>query len=87
MNSKIISTFYSDDKTRKADVVEVNYEKYYAVDFYENDKHSHSIAYTDHSIHYAEDAAENYVLGVNKECQSNPLFCQTYSKTKNMEEK
>lgn len=62
--SNYISEFSSDDGTKKAIVVKNNNS--YSIDFYENNKYYHSIMYTDRSLRYAEDAAENYALGIFK---------------------
>jgi hypothetical protein len=59
-----ISEYYSDDRTKKAVVIKYNTD--YSIDFYENDNYYHSIMYTDKSLRYVEDAAENYALGIFK---------------------
>ena len=59
-----ISEYYSDDKTKKAVVIQN--DKDYVIDFYSNNKYYHSIMYSDRSLRYVEDAAENYVLGIFK---------------------
>jgi hypothetical protein len=61
---KTISEHYSDDKTKKA-VVNVDLKAcYYFIDFYLNDRYTDTIAYPEKSIHFVEDAAENYTLGI-----------------------
>jgi len=59
-----LSEYYSDDMTNKAVVVE--HDGRYLIDFYENNKYNHTIMYNDKSLHYVEDAAENYALGIFK---------------------
>ena len=64
MNQKIeISDYYSDDGTKKAIVFKQ--DRGYGIDFYENEKYTHSTlhSYEDKSLHFVEDAAENFVLG------------------------
>lgn len=63
MNRTVISEYWSDDGSKKAEVC--LFDGRYIIDFYENDKYNHSIlnAYQDKSLHFVEDAAENYVLG------------------------
>jgi hypothetical protein len=64
MTKSEISEYYSDDRTKKTVVIKYNTD--YSIDFYENDKYFHSIMYTDKSLRYVEDAAENYALGIFK---------------------
>jgi hypothetical protein len=59
-----ISEYYSDDKTKKAIVI--NHGTDYTIDFYVNEKYYHSIMYAGKSQRYVEDAAENYALGIFK---------------------
>lgn len=59
---KQLSEFFSTDKNKKAVVVE--HEGRYSIDFYENNSYNHTIMYNDKNLHYVEDAAENYALGV-----------------------
>jgi hypothetical protein len=59
-----ISEFYSEDQTKKAVVVKNDSD--YCIDFYNNGKYEHSIMYVGRSLRYAEDAAENYALGIFK---------------------
>jgi hypothetical protein len=59
-----ISEFYSDDKSKKAVIVKHNTD--YTIDFYRDGKYDHSIMYAGKSLHYVEDAAENYALGIFK---------------------
>jgi hypothetical protein len=62
MSNKIIDEYYSDDKLKKAVINRID-DNYYAIDFFEKEKYTHSIAYPNNSINYVSDAAENYVLG------------------------
>lgn len=59
-----VSEFYSEDGSKKAVVVEHRGD--YSIDFYDNNRYNHTIMYTDRSLRYVEDAAENYVLGIFK---------------------
>ena len=61
---KTISTHWSDDRSRKANVNVDNARCCYFVDYYEEDRFVKSIAYPGKSIHWAEDCAENYTLGI-----------------------
>lgn len=63
MTKTVISEYFSEDGTKKADVC--LFEGRYVIDFYVNNSYNHSIlnAYQDKSLQYVEDAAENYVLG------------------------
>ena len=56
-----ISEYYSDDLTKKAEVIQL--DRGYVIDFYLNNEYNHSITYTSKSLQYVEDAAENYVMG------------------------
>ena len=63
-NAVLISEYNSTDgygSKKKAIVSKDN--KGYEIDFYENEEYVHSVYYTDKSLHYVEDAAENYVQG------------------------
>lgn len=59
-----ISDYFSDDGTKKA--VVFKQDRGYGVDFYHNEQYDHSCLFTSKSLNYVEDAAENYVLGINK---------------------
>lgn len=63
MSKTVISEYFSEDNNKKA-VVSI-FEGRYVIDFYVNEEYNHSIlnAYQDKSLHFVEDAAENYVLG------------------------
>ena len=56
-----ISEYYSDDQTKRAEVIQM--DKGYVVDFYVNNEYNHTILYKSKSLHYVEDAAENFVMG------------------------
>ncbi|RPF76738.1 MAG: hypothetical protein CBE14_001870 [Rickettsiales bacterium TMED254] len=74
----VLDKFYSNDKKRHAHVIYDHISKVYKVDMFENDTLIKSVPmvteFTDdgyfvteevvHSKSYAEDAAENWVLGV-----------------------
>ena len=61
---KLITEYYSDDKTRKA-ILNVDMKAcYYFIDFYLNGIYTDSVSYPEKSIHFVQDAAENYTLGI-----------------------
>lgn len=62
-NKTVISEYWSDDRSKYAAVCMMNGR--YLIDFYVDDKYNHSIlsVYEDKSLHFVEDAAENFVLG------------------------
>lgn len=62
MTSKVIYSAYSDDYRLSAEVVVENDKVF--VDFYRDEVTIDSREVTGHSLRYAEDMAENYVLGV-----------------------
>jgi len=65
LNTKIkeeVSTYWSDDQIKKAIVV--NNFGILEVQYFKNGELEAIESYDNHSIHYYEDAAENYVLGV-----------------------
>jgi len=66
MNKIVISEYFSDDNTKKAEVFTAG--RRYGIDFYENTKYTHTALYSyqDRALQYVEDAAENFVLGVFK---------------------
>lgn len=65
MTSKTVSTFYSDDLELEASVV--IFDSRIFVDFYKKgEKLIVSKEVSEHSISYAEDMAENYVMGILK---------------------
>ena len=57
-----LSEFYSDDMIKKA-VIKHDGKSYY-LDAYENNIHVKTITFSDKSVYYVEDAAENYVSGI-----------------------
>lgn len=59
-----ISDYFSDDGTKKATVFKM--QRGYGIDFYLNNEYDHSCLFTSNSLQYVEDAAENFVLGLNK---------------------
>lgn len=64
---KILSEHMSENGNRHAIVKLV--DDHFVVDFYINNDYYHSIEYLNNSIHYVEDAAENWVLGIFSENQ------------------
>ena len=86
MPSKILSVYFSFDLSKKAEVGVSSETHCHFIDFYENNKYLYSESYPGNTLGYVEDIAENYTLGIleleNSECQSNQLFCRTYSSTK-----
>ena len=92
MKTKNISQFFCDKSERKAVVGLMIEPQVYYVDFYEDDNIIETRTFPGKSLHYVEDAAENYIFGIlqldsEKKWQSNQLFCQTYSSTKDMHER
>lgn len=63
MNKIVISEYWSDSKDKHAIVSK--FHSSYVIDFYENNSYTHTAiqSYQDKSLHYVEDAAENFVLG------------------------
>ena len=59
-----ISTYYSEDRSKKAVVCQDFVAHCPFVDFYENDVYINTIAYPSNSIYFAESAAKNYTLGI-----------------------
>lgn len=64
MTSKLISEFQ--ERNRKAVVYLNTIEDCYSVDFYENDSMIGTEHYPDKSVYWAEDCAENWVMGIKK---------------------
>ena len=62
MASKVIYSAYSDDYRISAEVIVENDRVF--VDFYRDEVTIDSREVTAHSLRYAEDMAENYVLGI-----------------------
>lgn len=61
-----LSRFYSADKSKMAVVSSINGGTSYVIDLYENDILVDYMTIVGKSAHYADDAAENYVLGIYK---------------------
>lgn len=61
---KLISEFWSDDKSKKAEINLLG--ETLQIDFFEDGKYNHTIRYPSKSFRYVEDAAENYALGIFK---------------------
>jgi hypothetical protein len=59
-----IAKFWSDDRTKSAQVVLVDGVP--RIKMYEREKLVRQEDFPNNSIYYAEDAAENYVLGIKK---------------------
>lgn len=59
-----VSRFYSNDQKRYADII--SSRNGYEVEMYEDDKHVHHQECWDHTRQYADDCAENWVVGVIK---------------------
>ena len=60
-----ISTYWSDDQTKKAVVYHIPSDGY-EVDYFLNEAFILSQKYDGRSLQYHEDAAENYVLGIKQ---------------------
>ena len=87
MKTKDISHFFCDKSERKAVVGFMIEPQVYYVDFYQDNNIIETRTFPGKSFYYVEDAAENYICGilnieVEDKWQSNQLFCQTYSSTK-----
>jgi hypothetical protein len=61
---KIVSKYFSDDLTKKS--VVWNLDGIPVVEFFDRDVKLETRALVEHSFEYAEDAAENFVIGVLK---------------------
>lgn len=59
-----ISTYWSEDRSKKAVVCQDFISCSPFVDFFENDVYINTIAYPTKSIYFAESAAKNYTLGI-----------------------
>ena len=64
MASKKISEH--EDKNRKAIIYVDTKEECYSIDFFENDSIIGTEHYPNKSIYWAEDCAENWVMGIKK---------------------
>ena len=62
MKTKILSEHFSDDGSRHATIKLV--DEHFVIDFYLDNKYYHTIEFQNKSIHYAEEAAENWALGI-----------------------
>jgi uncharacterized protein YkuJ len=62
----LISTYYSDDGTKTAEVYYNDDGRLYEVKYFEDETLLVTESYTDKSLQYHEDAAENYVMGIKK---------------------
>ena len=56
-----------DNKSRRAEVHRQAYDGWYYVKFFENNEHRRTEVLKDKSVHYAEDAADNWCCGIIKE--------------------
>jgi hypothetical protein len=59
-----ISTFWSDDRSRKAVVNVDNKAHYYFVDYFINEAFIGAVPYPNKSLRWAEDCAENFTLKI-----------------------
>lgn len=59
--SKLISEFFSDDKSKVAKIILE--DEVLTIDFYVDSRYTHTIRYPSKTFRYVEDAAENFVLG------------------------
>ena len=59
-----ISTYWSEDRSKRADVCQDFLACCPFVDFYVEDVYINTTAFPEKSIYYAESAAENYCQGV-----------------------
>lgn len=59
--SKLISEFFSDDKSKMAKIILEG--EVLTIDFYEESRYTHTIRYPSKTFRYVEDAAENFILG------------------------
>jgi len=61
-----LSTFVSDDGSKKAVIWSINGGSSYVIDLYAGDNLIDYLVIKDKSIYYVEDAAENFILGIYK---------------------
>ena len=61
---KTLTTVWSDDRTKKANVNVDRARCCYFVDYFEEETCVKSISYPGKSLRWAEDCAENYILGI-----------------------
>jgi hypothetical protein len=62
MANSILTEYANDDRSRVA-ILKVNNDTF-SVDFYQNEEYYHTTEYVSKSIHFVQNVAENYVLGV-----------------------
>ena len=60
---ELISTYY---KTKDLVAKVIHQDRMFIVEYYNNGTKFHTEEYPDKSIHYVEDAAENWALGIKK---------------------
>jgi hypothetical protein len=63
-NIKNISTFWSEDHSKKARVNVDHSSLCYSVDYFLDEKHVNTVLYPGKSLYFVEDAAENYTMGI-----------------------
>jgi len=61
---ELLSQYWSDDRVRKAEVYSLDRQSGYGVRFYENHVWKRDLVLRDNSETYADNAAENYALGI-----------------------
>ena len=61
MPQKLIAEFYSHDKTKQAKIILE--DEILKLDFYEQNRYTHTIRYPSKTFRYVSDAAENFVQG------------------------
>jgi hypothetical protein len=59
-----VSKFFNDDRSRGAVVYAINGGTSYVIDLYAGETLVDYMVIKDKSLHFVEDAAENYVLGI-----------------------
>jgi hypothetical protein len=64
-----VNKFFNEDKSKTAVVYSINYGSTYVIDLYEGETLVDYMVIKDKSIHYVEDTAENYVLGIYKRAE------------------
>lgn len=70
MKTKVISEFFSDDSSKKSIVTLDCNTQCYFVDFFKDKEKIATEFFPGKSIHFVEDAAENYVVGIKDvKCQ------------------
>lgn len=67
MTTRIISEWETDDNRGKAVVKYSSIDEHFFIEYYDDRGHKFFIEeYEDRSIHYVEDAAQNWVLGIKQ---------------------